>query len=312
MKKRRYEGILPPAVLKAAKTPPKLDSREWHEQIARVITAEDSPDFPAALVAAMKRVVAFDYAVFFAYRGPERPICVYDTFTPAQRIVFVTDYLEGPYLLDPFYQVCAERIDPGLYRLRDIAPDRFYHSEYYRSYYRRTGLAEEIGFVIALPDHMMLVISLMRAGTSAPFSDRDINKLRRVEPMVHATAIRHWRALGSRREVAGAAAAGFPALGVQVASAFERFGEGVLTRRERDVVRMVLRGHSSESIGRHFRISTGTVKIHRKNIYGKLGIASQSELFFRFISYLSAALETDDSPHGAGSQPAGGGATTAS
>ena len=303
---------MPPAVTRSAKTLPKLDSREWHEQVARVIAAQDTQGFPADLVAALKRVVAFDYAVFFAYRGPERPICVFDTFTPEQRIVFVTDYQEGPYLLDPFYQVCAERIDPGLYRLREIAPDRFYHSEYYRSYYRRTGLAEEIGFVIALPDHMMLVISLMRAGTSAPFSDRDIGKLRRVEPMVHATAFRHWRNLSSQREGAGAAAAGFPALGIQVASAFEKFGEGVLTRRERDVVRMVLRGHSSESIGRHFRITTGTVKIHRKNIYGKLGIASQSELFSRFISYLSGALEADDIRNGAGSQPAGGAATTAS
>lgn len=275
------------------KTLPKLDSREWHEQVSRVIAAEDTWRFPADLVGALKRVVAFDYAVFFAYRGPERPICVYDTFTPAQRIVFVTDYQEGPYLLDPFYQVCAERIDPGLYRLREIAPDRFYHSEYYRSYYRRTGLAEEIGFVIALPEDMMLVISLMRAGTSATFSDRDINKLRRVEPIVHASSIRHWRNLGSHQESTGDQTAAFPTLGVQVTSAFERFGEGVLTRREREVVRMVLRGHSSESIGRHFKISTGTVKIHRKNIYGKLGISSQSELFSRFISYLSGALDTE-------------------
>lgn len=276
------------------KTRLKLESRDWHAQIAGIIAAEDTPQFPAQLVEALKRVVAFDYAVFFAYRGPERPICLYDTFTPEQRIVFVADYQEGPYLLDPFYQVCAERIDPGLYRLRDIAPDRFYHSEYYRSYYRRTGLAEEIGFVIALPNDMMLVISLMRAGTSAPFSDRDINKLHRVEPIVHAASIRHWRNLGSQRDASAAQDTAFPALGIQVTSAFERFGEGVLTRRERDVVRMVLRGHSSESIGRHFQISTGTVKIHRKNIYRKLGISSQSELFSRFIAYLSGALETED------------------
>ena len=272
---------------------PKLDSRAWHEQIARLIAAEDKPQFPAILVDALKRVVLFDFSVFFAYRGPERPICLYDTFTPRQRVVFVTDYQEGPYLLDPFYQVCAEGIEPGLYRLREIAPDRFYHSEYYRSYYRRTGLAEEIGFVIALPNHTRLVISLMRAGTSAPFSDRDIGKLLRVEPIVHASSIRNWQGLGSQRRETSGQISGFPALGLQVTNAFEKFGEGILTRREREVVRMVLRGHSSESIGRHFHISTGTVKIHRKNIYGKLGISSQSELFSRFIAYLSGALESE-------------------
>ena len=64
-----------------------------------------------------------------------------------------------------------------------------------------------------------------------------------------------------------------------------------LTRREREVVRLVLRGHSSNSIGRQFKITTGTVKIHRKNIYAKLGISSQSELFSHFISYLSGLVE---------------------
>ena len=269
----------------------KLDARGWHDHIARVIAAGDTSRFPAVLVRALRHVVPFDYAVFFAYRGQERPICPYDTFTPEQRIVFVTDYLEGPYLLDPFYQVYVDRMEPGLYRLREIAPDRFYHSEYFRSYYRRTGLAEEIGFLVSLPHDMMLVISLMRAGASAPFSDRDMNKRRRMEPIVHASAARHWRNLGYLRSSEAEGETAWPPLNLQVTSAFENFGEGVLTRREREVVRMVLRGHSSNSIGRQFQITTGTVKIHRKNIYAKLGISSQSELFSHFISYLSDIVE---------------------
>jgi len=272
----------------------KLDSRGWHDHIAQVIAAVDTSPFPAVLVQALRHVVPFDYSVFFAYRGQERPICPYDTFTPEQRIVFVTDYLEGPYLLDPFYQAYVDRMAPGLYRLREIAPDRFYHSEYFRSYYRRTGLAEEIGFLVSLPHDTMLVISLMRAGTSAPFSDRDMNKLRRMEPIVHAAAARHWRNLGYLRASETEEETARPPLNLQVTSAFENFGEGVLTRREREVVRMVLRGHSSNSIGRHFQITTGTVKIHRKNIYAKLGISSQSELFSNFISYLSGIGEPNE------------------
>ncbi len=272
----------------------KLDARGWHDHIAQVIAAGGTSRFPAVLVQALRHVVPFDYAVFFAYRGQERPICAYDTFTPEQRIVFVTDYLEGPYLLDPFYQVYVDRMEPGLYRLREIAPDRFYHSEYFRSYYRRTGLAEEIGFLVSLPHDMMLVISLMRAGASAPFSDRDMNKLRRMEPIVHASAARHWRNLGYLRSSEAEGETAWPPLNLQVTSAFENFGEGVLTRREREVVRMVLRGHSSKSIGRHFQITTGTVKIHRKNIYAKLGISSQSELFSHFISYLSGIVEPNE------------------
>ena len=265
----------------------RLDSRSWHDQVAGLIAAVETPQFASVLDEALEQVVPFDHSVFFAYRGQDRPLCLYDTFDPQQRIVFVSDYQEGPYLLDPFYQICAERIDPGLYRLREIAPDRFYHSEYYRSYYRRTKLAEEICFVNTLPDDMMLVISLMRAGTSPCFSDRHMTKLRKVEPIVHAATSQHWRNLRRERDKNVQLGASFPSFDTHLTRAFENFGDLVLTRRQREVVRMVLRGHSSESIGRSFRIATGTVKIHRKNIYAKLGISSQSELFSLFISYLS-------------------------
>ncbi len=144
--------------------------------------------------------------------------------------------------------------------------------------------------MVSLPHDMMLVISLMRAGTSAPFSDRDMNKLRRMEPIVHAAAARHWRNLGHLQSRDTDAESARPALNLQVINAFKNFGDGVLTPREREVVRMVLSGHSSNSIGRQFEITTGTVKIHRKNIYAKLGISSQSELFSHFIAYLSGLV----------------------
>ncbi|MGL4490227.1 MAG: helix-turn-helix domain-containing protein, partial [Rhizobiaceae bacterium] len=42
-------------------------------------------------------------------------------------------------------------------------------------------------------------------------------------------------------------------------------------------------GHSSESIGLQLGISTGTVKVHRRNIYRKLAITSQTQLFTLFF-----------------------------
>ena len=262
----------------------KIDSRQWHDQLAAVVEAGGTPGYPAALVRALHHVVRFDYSVWFVYRGQERPVCVYDTFTPEQRVVFVEDYQIGPYLLDPFYKACADGRQPGLYRLREIAPDRFYHSEYFRSYYRRTGLAEEIAFLTYLRDEMRLCVSLMRAGTSSPFSDRDLAKLKKVEPVVHAASARQWTNRTELRDHYIDPAVTEPALDRHVHTAFESFGQNELTPRECEIVRMVLRGHSSESIGRHCGITTGTVKIHRKNIYAKLGISSQSELFSLFIS----------------------------
>jgi DNA-binding CsgD family transcriptional regulator len=70
------------------------------------------------------------------------------------------------------------------------------------------------------------------------------------------------------------------------------FGRSVLTPRECDVVEFVLKGHSAEAIGKILGISIGTVRIHRKNIYAKLAINSQGELFSRFIQ----ALTTETTP----------------
>ena len=51
-----------------------------------------------------------------------------------------------------------------------------------------------------------------------------------------------------------------------------------LTSRETAIIDLVLQGHSSESIGLKLNISTGTVKVHRRNVYRKLGISSQTQL----------------------------------
>lgn len=264
----------------------KIDSRQWHEQLASVIAAAESVAFPETMVRALRHLVRFDYSVWFVYRGNQRPVCVYDTFTPKERTVFVEDYQLGPYLLDPFFRLSTDRSQPGLYRLREIAPDRFYHSEYFRSYYRRTRLSEEIAFLVTLQNGQQMTISLMRAGSSAVFSDRDLAKLKKIEPVVQSASSRQWKNDTNLRDHYVDSITDDTAAGSPVSTAFENFGSDKLTIREREVVRMVLRGHSSESIGKHCGITTGTVKIHRKNIYAKLGISTQSELFSLFISEL--------------------------
>ena len=54
------------------------------------------------------------------------------------------------------------------------------------------------------------------------------------------------------------------------------------------IVKLVLRGYSTKSISQSLGISPGTVKVHRENIYGKLGVSTQAELFNMFIASVSA------------------------
>ena len=56
-----------------------------------------------------------------------------------------------------------------------------------------------------------------------------------------------------------------------------------LTLREVDVVRLMLAGCSNKEVARKLDISAETVKVHRRHLYGKLNIKSQSELFALFM-----------------------------
>jgi DNA-binding CsgD family transcriptional regulator len=251
-----------------------------------VIAAIGTEGFPPALTRLLKTVAPYTYTVVFGYSGSARPLDLYDDFPVSKRRIFVTDYQEGPYLLDPFYLAVARPVPTGLYRMRDLAPDRFYQGEYFRSYYVQTGLAEEIGFFVDIPHGATVVLSLMR--DERPFSLREMRALEEVRPVVEASIRRHWTDLPSRFDQSLQDRQG-PALETAIERSFHSFGDGVLTAREREIVEHTLKGHSAEAVGRILGISSGTVRIHRRNIYAKLRISSQGELFSRFIRTLGGA-----------------------
>ena len=59
----------------------------------------------------------------------------------------------------------------------------------------------------------------------------------------------------------------------------------------------MLRGYSLKSIAQRLQNSDETIKHHRKNIYAKLDISTQAELFYLFIDSLrSSTLESDKDP----------------
>jgi DNA-binding CsgD family transcriptional regulator len=234
----------------------------------------------------MRALVRFDHVVIFAYSGAKRPIDLYSTFDHDEHIVFVALYQVGPYLLDPFYHTARERRE-GVFRMRELAPDRFFSSEYYRSYYVQTGLAEEIGFFVPTSEGVTVVLSLMRREESGPFPAAEFSLLRKAEPLVAIMVRHYWAKLAQRfMSAAGGSRRGRkPIVAPHSADAVWRGLK--LTEREALIVELVLQGHSSESIGLKLGIATGTVKVHRRNVYRKLGISSQTQLLPLYLKSLA-------------------------
>lgn len=273
--------------------PAAIGDKAWNDAFALAIEAIGTADFAPTLVAALAHVAPFDYSVIFAYCGGARPLDLFDNFPAGKKRVFVDDYQDGPYLLDPLFIADARASGPGPHRVADLAPDRFPQSQYFQSYYVQTGLSEEIAFFVPIRAETRVVVSLMRdAAKLPPFALRERRRLALVAPLVTALSAQQWKDVEGR--FAGQGQARLIEASEQIlASAFHRFGAGKLTARESEIVELVLKGNSSDAIGKQLGIATGTVRIHRKNIYMKLGISSQGELFSRFVASISGNLGAD-------------------
>lgn len=252
--------------------------------VAEVMTALGTKGLPEKLAKLLRGIAPFNYVVAFGYRGAAQPFALFDDFPSDKWQVFVGAYQAGPYLLDPFYLACAKAELSGLFRIKDLAPDRFYQGEYFRNYYIQTGLAEEIGYFVNMPDGVKVVVSLMRAERA--FSGKEFRALHTAFPVVEAAVQLHWSNL-PKKILENTGKRQVPQPNSDLGKAFANFGRDVLTPREREVVEYTLKGHSAEATGLIMDIAPGTVRIHRRNIYMKLRISSQGELFARFIATLS-------------------------
>ncbi len=144
-------------------------------------------------------------------------------------------------------------------------------------------MAEEIGYVIDLPEKTALMLSLVRV--EKRFCRKEVLAPVSAFPVVAAAARWHWAGL-CRKFGRNPGAAGTHGLGKRMAHDLSRFGEGTLTARKRDVAEFTLTGHSAEATGQILGFSPGTARIHRRNIYARLRTDSQDELFSRFLDSL--------------------------
>jgi DNA-binding CsgD family transcriptional regulator len=81
------------------------------------------------------------------------------------------------------------------------------------------------------------------------------------------------------------------ALTTRIEAAWHRFGTSCLSDREGEVLRLILSGLSSKEIARRMGNSPETVKVFRKRIHTKLGLASSGQLFTLFMAALCAMPE---------------------
>ena len=194
--------------------------------------------------------------------------------------------LRAAYPISPYLNkvIWAGR-DDNFYHINDVAPDEFAETEYYRVYYSEKHVEDEGLFFTRIDHSLSIGLVLERQLPSAPFSKTELVALHKLAPLVSALTRQHVQ--GSRAGKNMVDFSNNKRISEQMTGACMRFGSKVLTKREREIAGLILRGHSSKSAARELHIAPETERVHRKRLYSKPGISSHADLFWMFIESFS-------------------------
>lgn len=257
-----------------------LQDLTWHRAIGQLIGRLDQPDFWLTLSRLVQEYVPADSWVAILF-GQGRPrVFAESAYEGGGSDPLYHSYLNGLYLLDPFYIANRENPCSALVRLLDIAPECFEQTDYYRLYFTHNVVADEVQFNAQLDAERTLCLSL---GSRCRFSPEQIVLLELIRPWV--LALMRQRMAFEPEPVESAA--DLQASESRLEATMQRLG-GTLTSREVDVVRLMLAGCSNKEVARKLDISSETVKVHRRHLYSKLNIKSQPELFALFMKAQTA------------------------
>jgi DNA-binding CsgD family transcriptional regulator len=254
----------------------------FSQKLASIMPEIGGDRLPSLLLSMLKSLVPFDNAVILHYRHDEKPVVHYNDSPPEDRVTQINKFVQGRFLLDPYYRAAMDNRATGFHRLSDLAPEGFEKTEYYRSYFKYTEIKDEVGYLIHLSAGQFINISLSRVRLAQRFNRTQMAVLSDINDTIEAICQQQWS-----EDIRTAVTADNQLPG-QLDSALKYFGTAYLTGRESQVVQLFLHGHSTKSIAERLGISPETVKLHRKNSYAKLDVSSQAELFYLFIDSLAS------------------------
>jgi len=256
---------------------PTLQDMAWHRSAGQLIEQLDKPSFWWGLARLIGDYVQLDtWAVLLFSDG--RPFAFAESpYQGEGPDPLFNDYIQGLYLLDPFFIANREYRSSGLVRLAEVAPERFKETEYYERYFTRYVEQDEVQYNVQLDESRSLCLSL---GSRQCFSPSQISLLEMIRPWV--SGLMRQRMFFEGMLPADNMSRETPRWQDDLEQAMERLGTP-LTARELDVIRLILSGCSNKEVAGKLNISAETVKVHRRHIYAKLDVKSPQELFSLFL-----------------------------
>ncbi|MFN4140387.1 helix-turn-helix transcriptional regulator [Aestuariivirga sp.] len=241
--------------------------------LAAAIEGVGSERHVERLVDLVGALVPHDLVTVVRYSVSERPEFVSHRNYSDE---MVARYLDTFYPYDPFYAQWREKQKAGVVRLLAAAPVR-----YIADFLAQSVITDELG--VLLEDGQGWCLGIFLDRSKGRFSPADVKRLEAQFPVfasLHALDLKSRRP-AFRRTEQPAAPGQDPRQGAALGAEERLWPE--LSPREREIVRLILAGHPTAGIARKLGLAPGTVKNHRRNIYTKLDITTERELFLQYI-----------------------------
>ncbi|MDP9138385.1 MAG: helix-turn-helix transcriptional regulator [Pseudomonadota bacterium] len=250
-------------------------------ELISLLRSAGTPDYLGELIDCIAGFAAHDRVTVTRYSTQKQPeFLTHRNFNDE----LVRRYLEVYYPYDPFYGFWCAKERPGIVPLRQFSSRELKQGLYIAEFLHQSAIRDEVGVLLDDGSHATLAVFLERSDRN--FRQYDIAVLERAYPLLQAVHEVHRRLLAP-------ASSQHPASREPPRRATSSNGKlpaelwPELTAREREITAMILAGHPSSAIANRLRISSGTVRIHRHNIYAKLDITAEREVFLQYLDYVS-------------------------
>lgn len=259
--------------------------------IVSLIDLIGSDGFASRLSGFLEQELGFDHFHIFLYRKNLAPAVLANCPDPIGYDRGLQNYLNYTYVVNPAYRAYRRGKRAGVYLISDFLKNDDPPVIDHNRVDVHIENSEAIGYrTPGWPKNMAEVIVLINLpnGTALDFSfltplgsrrtEACRRSLERLFPYLNTVLLKQFALNSASLDAEDVAS--------PQEARFNDFGVEVLTSRELEITRLILVGHSSNSISMNLGISLPTVKTHRRNIYNKLQISSQAELFSLFLLHL--------------------------
>ena len=251
------------------------------DQLFEVNELVGKAEFPQHVADLLRGWVPYNSCSLFEFSLEMQPRTI---FSVGERYdTDMIEYLSGMYLVDPIYETYTRNRKLGvfLFNVQDQG-EADMSASYYR-YWKKLYGQNEIGTLMPVSSnscvHMSVFLSLDSAEQTRQamrfFEILHAPLTRMFKRHLSPKAMRDMEGEESRRRVHKT-----------VSDIMASFGADVLTAREKEIAQFLLKGQSAKSIAQVLEISPGTAAIHRSNIYRKLDVSGQGEMFAKFVARL--------------------------